>query len=540
MSEAPPASAAPSLLAGLARRPRGRVVTAHFAATAIVVAAVVVRLALGLHVALDGDEATEAVTAIRILHGHLALMESSGRYLGALDSYVLAPFIAVLGPTVLAVRVAEATLGGCYVALVYALGRRSLGGEGAALVVAAIASVFPLYAVTVGHRTSYALVLVLETLILLLSIRLAWPVAPAEPGRGTWAFAGFVAGIGLWSHPLLGLPIAAGLAAVVTRARAAVWRHARRGLIWAAGAALVGCLPWLVYNVVVSPLGSLRHLYSPAVAYTTSAGLATRFLLSTGLPIFMGARGDSCGTTSESPVAVDAILLTLALIVAWTRRSTLAALARGRLAALEPVDVVLAVAPLSLLATTLGPFNALYCQPRYLMPLAVPLVFALALALTAPLPLRLLGFALAAVWLAGAAPTALGAAGTLPGGGGAQTVDLAAAARQLRAERPEAVWADYGLARSIQFLTADSFPVGEYGGYVGYPDTQRAALAARHPSWLFSSGDPEVAAFRSECSRRGITYLESQPAPGLLLFASLSAPLTPNDLHLPGQRVDAV
>lgn len=153
-------------------------------------------------------------------------------------------------------------------------------------------------------------------------------------------------GIGLWSHPVLGLPIAAGLAAVVMRARAAVWHHAGPGLVWAAGAALVGYLPWLLYKVVVSPLGSLRHLYSPALAYTTSARLGTRFLLSTGLPIVMGARGDSCRTTSESPVAVDAILLTLALIVVWTRRSTLAALVRGRLAALEPVDVLLAVAPL--------------------------------------------------------------------------------------------------------------------------------------------------------------------------------------------------
>lgn len=194
MSEAPPASAAPSLLAALAECPRGRLATAPLAAIAIVAAAVAVRLALGLHPALDGDEATEAVTAIRILHGHPALMESSGRYLGALDSYVLAPFIATLGPTVLAVRTAEAALRGCYVALVYALGRRSLGKEGAALVAAAIASVFPLYAVTVGHRTSYALILVLETLILLLSIRLAWPATPAEPGRATWALAGFVAG----------------------------------------------------------------------------------------------------------------------------------------------------------------------------------------------------------------------------------------------------------------------------------------------------------------------------------------------------------
>jgi hypothetical protein len=74
------------------------------------------------------------VTAIRILHGHLALMESSGRYLGALDSYVLAPFIALLGPTV----------------------RRALVGNGAALMAATIASVFLIYAVTLSHLSGIA------------------------------------------------------------------------------------------------------------------------------------------------------------------------------------------------------------------------------------------------------------------------------------------------------------------------------------------------------------------------------------------------
>ena len=503
-------------------------------------AAFAARLALGLQATVAGDEATEAVTALRILHGHLALMESSGRYLGALDSYVLAPFIAVLGPTALAVRIAEAALGGCYAALVYALGRRALGSERAALVATAVASVFPLYAVTAGHRMTYALIPVLETLILLLTIRLAWPAAPGQPGRGAWALAGFVAGIGLWSHPLLAIPIAVGLAAILLRAGAIGSRVVGRGLPWATGAALVGFLPWLLYNVAVSPLGSLRHLYSPAVAYTTSPRLAARFLLSTGLPIFMGAQGDSCGTTTQSPVVVDATLLVLLLLVVWTRRGSLAALARGRLTALEPVDAVLALGPITLLATTLGLFNALYCQPRYLLPLAVPLVFALALVLTAALPLRLFGVALAAVWLAGAAPTALAVAGVQSGPTGLETIDLAAAARHLRAEHPEALWAEYPLARSIQFLTVDSFPVGEYGGYVGFPDTQRAALAAKHPAWLFSGSDPEVAAFRAECSRRGITYEESQPASGLVLFMHLSAPISPDDLHLRGQRLEQV
>src|SRR5262245_19069682 len=169
----PPMTAAPTSVA-----PAGSTSRHHAAALAaadIVLVEAGIRLALGMQEPLDADEATEAVTALRILHGHLALMESSARYLGALDSYVLAPFIAVLGPTLLAVRAAQAALGGCYVALVYGLGRRSLGGARGGLVAAAVAAVFPLHAVAFGERArGYGLLRLLEALCLLCTVGLAW------------------------------------------------------------------------------------------------------------------------------------------------------------------------------------------------------------------------------------------------------------------------------------------------------------------------------------------------------------------------------
>src|SRR5262245_49662865 len=233
----PPMTAAPASVAPAGSTSRHH--AAALAAAAIVLVAAGIRLALGLQEPLDADEATEAVTALRILHGHLALMESSARYLGALDSYALAPFVAVLGPTLLAVRAAQAALGGGYVALVYGLGRRTLGGAGSGLTAAAVATVFPLYAVAFGERArGYGLLLVLETLFLLLAVRLAWPAS--RPGRGAWAAAGLVAGVGLWAHLLLAVPIAAGLAAVLARAPAPGWRPTRRGPGLAAGAITVG------------------------------------------------------------------------------------------------------------------------------------------------------------------------------------------------------------------------------------------------------------------------------------------------------------
>src|SRR5947199_200235 len=92
----------------------------------IVALALVVRLIVGSQVPLDADESVEAITAIHILHGHVALMESNARYLGALDSYVLVPFIALFGTTVTAIRIAFAIVGAAFVGLMFFLGRVAL------------------------------------------------------------------------------------------------------------------------------------------------------------------------------------------------------------------------------------------------------------------------------------------------------------------------------------------------------------------------------------------------------------------------------
>ena len=92
----------------------------------------------------------------------------------------------------------------------------------------------------------------------------------------------------------------------------------------------------------------------------------------------------------------------LAAAVLWIRRKALGEVLRGRL---EPVDLVLLVAPLSVLAVTLRWFNGLSCEPRYMMPLAVPLAMAAALVLRQSPPWRWSAALLAAAWLAVATVT---------------------------------------------------------------------------------------------------------------------------------------
>lgn len=480
------------------------------------------RLALGLQQPLDADEAVEGIGAIRVLHGQFLLMEPDGRYLGALDCYVIAPFIAVLGPTLLAIRAATSLIGAAYVAAMYWLGRLALGTRTGGLLAAGVATVFPLFTLLFGVRArSYGMVLLLAALVLALAVRVIWPERP--PRRRDWALLGLVAGVALWQHLLLAEPIGLALIALILR------RRPLGGLAVALPAGLVGFSPWLIYNAETR-LGSLRHLYSPATAYTLPVGRAAHDVATAALPIFTGGRVDFCGSEIVPWWVADIGLLALAGAVLWLRR--------GRFAAPE---LAFAVAPVALLAVTLRWFNALACNPRYLMPFAIPLVLAVALLLDSKPPLRSITAAAAGLWLVVSGltlnETLAGERGLLFVSYRAVQLDTPAAAGAVAASHPEAIWADYWLARPIQYYGGDSFSVGEYGGYVGFRTTQQKAFLAQHPSWLFASGDPVEQRFVAECRSRGISYTRSEPAPNLVLYSDLSAPLTPDDLHLGGQSI---
>ena len=487
---------------------------------AILVLAFVVRLALGLLLPLDADESVEGIAALRLLHGAFPLMEPDGRYLGALESYLLAPFVLVLGPTALAIRVGMSAIGVAYVAAMYRLGRCTVPGSSGGAWLALVASIFPLFAVIFGIRArTYGTLLLFEALVFVLAVRLLWEPGPRR--RRDWVLLGLVGGAGLWVHPLLAIPVSIVLVGLLLRAR--------DGLGWTVAGALAGYSPWLLYNLLTG-LCSLRHLYSPAQAYSVPIGVAAGQLLSNALPVFVGSRVDFCGYETVAAWTVDAGLLLLFGAAGWLRRGW-----RG------PVGMILFAAPLSIAAVTVGPFNGLSCEPRYLLPLAIPLALAVALLLADGGIRRLLtGLGLLA-WLAVAGLTVLHTSqaytGRLFNAGELDAIDVPAAARVLAAHPPEALWAQYWLARPVDFQAGDTFPVGEYEGYIGFRSTQTAALAARHPSWLFLAADPVLPRFEAECARRGISYQRSEPTSGLVLYSNLSSPLHPADLGLGGQTL---
>src|SRR6266851_4017449 len=326
-----------------------------------------------------------------------------------------------------------------------------------------------------------------------------------------------------------------------SRGSAIRWSNLRRGAFLSVLAAVVGFSPWIIYNAQTR-LGSLRHLYTPLTTYGVPTDQAFREVLAIALPIFVGARVNYCGPSIASTTAVDLALLLLGAAVLWNRRHVLAALARRQFAAIEPVDIIVLIGPLAVIAVTVKWFNALSCEPRYLMPLAVPLVTAVVLLLGAGWLLRGAAAAFLLALLAISVITAQREAALIhdlvivPGAPSVR-VGWPALATRLESERPQAVWANYWLARPVEYVSGDRIVVGEYGGYVAFPEIQSAALAAPHPSWLFMPGSTDIPVFEQACAKRGITYRRLEVTDGLILYADLSQRLEPADVRFQTQSV---
>jgi len=142
---------------------------------------------------------------------------------------------------------------------------------------AAISAVFPLFAITFGIRArTYGVLLPLEAVILLLTIRMAWPSGAVT--RRHWALLGLVAGVAVWHDVLLAVPLAICALLLLGRGSVLGWAQIRSGVPTATIAGLVGFSPWIAYNLLTR-LGSLRHLYTPLSVYTVSTLTAARQVL---------------------------------------------------------------------------------------------------------------------------------------------------------------------------------------------------------------------------------------------------------------------
>jgi hypothetical protein len=187
-----------------------------------------------LRTPLDGDEAR-----IGLMARHLGEAGTIwGQPFGSpLESVLAWPFVAVLGPTVAALRIPYFILGVLLVPITYQLA--AVANRRAALPAALLMACPSPYLLIIGSlSTTYPITLVLCGLLLLLTLWLAERLAdsPARAGLAAW---GGLAGLAIWTHLMSASVVAASWAYLLLRSR----RRAATVLIPAA-MILVLTAPW--------------------------------------------------------------------------------------------------------------------------------------------------------------------------------------------------------------------------------------------------------------------------------------------------------
>jgi Dolichyl-phosphate-mannose-protein mannosyltransferase len=215
---------------------RRRMLIALAVVAGIVLRVVLYRSTLGDS---DSDEAILGLMTQQAVHGHVTTFQWGEAYGGSQEVILTAPLFWIFGQSLLALRIVPVLLCAVAAGLVWRVGRRTIG-EPAALVAAALFWLWPPVAVYETSRQAgfYGSNVVYAALILLLALDLR-----ERPGTARVALFGLVAGLGCWQTSQV-VPVA--LTSVVWL----VWQ--RPGLLrvgWAgAAAAVVGVLPWIVWN----------------------------------------------------------------------------------------------------------------------------------------------------------------------------------------------------------------------------------------------------------------------------------------------------
>jgi hypothetical protein len=246
--------------------------------TGAAVAGVVLRVwiyrsALGIP---NSDEAVLGLIARQAMHGHLSVFFWGQTYGGTQEALLTVPLFWLFGPSWLALRVVPIALNAVAALLVWRIGLRAVGRP-AAGVAGALFWIWPPFLVFQLSRQQgcyYASGITYAALVILLGLRIV-----ERPDRLRVGLFGFVFGLAFWQVAQI-VPVAAGVIGWT------VWRQPRclRNLWVALPLALIGALPWLLFN--------FRHDWG---SLTLPSGGSTylhrfRIFFSPLLPMVLGLR----------------------------------------------------------------------------------------------------------------------------------------------------------------------------------------------------------------------------------------------------------
>jgi hypothetical protein len=251
----------------------------------------------------DSDEAVVGLMVRHALHGELTTFYWGQPYGGSQEALLTIPLFFVAGPTFGVLRVVPVALSAAASLLTWRVGKRTIGEPGAGVAALLLWIWFPLNLVHLTHQYDfYASDIVYCALLLLLGLRVV-----EEPSRLRAGVFGLVLGLAFW-QTIQVVPIAVPLIAWM------IWkRPGILGRVWVAGlAAVVGALPWIVWNIR-NDWGSLM-VHANGSQYVHSL----RLFVSPLIPMTLGLRTPLTGALLvPSKVAVLLVYLVLLLAFAY-------------------------------------------------------------------------------------------------------------------------------------------------------------------------------------------------------------------------------
>ena len=410
------------------------------------------------------DEAISGLMARHMLDGEVAALYWLSPYGGTLESAVAAAVFAVVGSSVLALKLT--TLGVFVFAafLTWRVGLRTVGAL-PALVGTALFWVFPAYLVwwTTKARAYYGMGVVLGLVVLLLVLR------SESETRAVRRAPGLALGLGWWTTPAI----------VMIAVPALIWLFVRRrsafgaaSLAVAVPCVLVGIAPWVAWN---ARNGWLSLEFTPIAGEHSTFAERLEHLFVHVLPTWFGMRVPFSLEWIAGPIVGWAVVaLALGVFVA--------ALVR-RPDGLEPLLAVVVAFPVFY---ALSAYTYYFAEPRYVVYVSPILALLLGRALTAP----------PAVAVAVGCAVTLSLVGLVrmehdrlfqpdvvegrPSGG------LAPVIRLLEREGEQYVVANYWIAYRLSFESAERI-VATSTGFVRYQPHDRIVRESGHPARVFGA-----------------------------------------------------
>lgn len=319
---------------------------------------------------IDGDEALFGIGAERVLRGEFPVFLYGVPYMGMIQSYLAAPFIAVFGPRPAALRMATLLEALLFIAATWHLARVLVGRE-AGLWAAAIAALPALYVAVEGLKVwgSYTGVMAAGSEVMAQTWLLRHSTGAILWKR--WLAIGLLTGLALWSNDLV-------IYYLITACFLVPWNRLAIWAGWSVPALLIGLMvggaPLWGWNVA-NGFATVHFLTAGAGVSNPRYGAVAHVLVTQLLPRVLGwanpwaiGRAAFVARPIAGAIAVGGLLMLMVGLVATRYGKGQRQVDRGTS---WPLIVLLVVIVVVYLVSGFGrpsltPFDA---SGRYLLPL---------------------------------------------------------------------------------------------------------------------------------------------------------------------------